>query len=94
MAQKRKKSVLWRLLIIGISVYMIVTLVGLWSDLSDSRATLKELEAQAVMKETEIEELEKLLEDGSHSELIERAARERLGYVYSDEQIFIDISGK
>lgn len=94
MAQKRKKSILWRLLIIGISVYMIVTLIGLWSDLSDSRATLKELETQAAMKETEIEELEKLLEDGSHSELIERAARERLGYVYSDEQIFIDISGK
>lgn len=94
MAQKRKKSILWRLLIIGISVYMIVTLVGLWGNLNDSRATLKELEAQAAAKQTEIEELEKLLEDGSHSELIERAARERLGYVYSDEQIFIDISGK
>lgn len=94
MAQKRKKSILWRLLIIGISVYMIVTLVGLWSNLNESKATLKNLEAQAAAKQTEIDELEKLLEDGSHSELIERAARERLGYVYSDEQIFIDISGK
>lgn len=94
MAQKRKKSILWRLLIIGISVYMIVTLVGLWSNLNESKSTLKNLEAQAAAKQTEIDELEKLLEDGSHSELIERAARERLGYVYSDEQIFIDISGK
>ena len=94
MAKKRKKSILWRLLIIAISVYMIVTLVGLWSNLNESKATLKDLEAQAAAKQTEIEELEKLLEDGSHSELIERAARERLGYVYSDEQIFIDISGK
>ena len=73
---------------------MIATLIGLWSDLSDSRATLNELKTEVAVRETEIEELEKLLEDGSHSELIERAARERLGYVYSDEQIFIDISGK
>ena len=94
MAQKRKKSILWRLLLIGISVYMIVTIVGLWSTLSDSRATLNDLKAQAVLKQTEIDELEKLLDSGSHEELIERAARERLGYVYSDEQIFIDISGK
>lgn len=94
MAIKRKKSVLWRLLLIGISVYMISTLIGLWSTLSDSRAKLNDLQMQAVLKQTEIDELEKLLESGSHSELIERAARERLGYVYSDEQIFIDISGK
>lgn len=94
MAAKRKKSILWRLLLIGISVYMIATLVGLWSTLNDSRAKLSELEAQAVLKQTEIDELKKLLDSGSHAELIERAARERLGYVYSDEQIFIDISGK
>lgn len=94
MAQKRKKSILWRLLLIGISVYMIATLVGLWSTLNDSRKTLNDLEAQALVKQTEIDELKKLLDSGSHSELIERAARERLGYVYSDEEIFIDISGK
>ena len=94
MAQKRKKSIPWRLLLIGISVYMIATLVGLWSTLNDSRKTLNDLEAQALVKQTEIDELKKLLDSGSHSELIERAARERLGYVYSDEEIFIDISGK
>lgn len=34
-----------------------------------------------------------MLEDGSKTKIIEKAARERLGYVYPDEQIFIDISG-
>ena len=29
----------------------------------------------------------------SNAQLIEKAARERLGYIYSDEQVFIDISG-
>ncbi len=93
MRAKRKKSILWRLLLIGVSVYMVVTLTGLWNNLNESRAELKALEEQKAVKQTEIEELKKLLDSGSKEELIERAARERLGYVYSDEQIFIDISG-
>ena len=93
MPAKRKKSVLWRLLLIGVSAYMIVTLAGLWSTLNESKEKLNELELQKSVKETEIEELKELLDSGSKEELIERAARERLGYVYSDEQIFIDISG-
>ena len=93
MRAKRKKSILWRLLLIGVSVYMVVTLAGLWSTLNDSRAELNALKEQKAVKQTEIDELKKLLESGSKEEIIERAARERLGYVYSDEQIFIDISG-
>jgi len=93
MRAKKKKSVLWRLLLIGVSVYMVVTLAGLWNNLNESRAELKALEEQKAVKQTEIDELKKLLDSGSKEELIERAARERLGYVYSDEQIFIDISG-
>lgn len=94
MAQKRKKSILWRLVIIGISVYMIATLVGLWSTLNDSRAELHGLQSELAAQQADIDELKKLLDNGSHNELVERAARERLGYVYADEQIFIDISGK
>ncbi|MBR4072751.1 MAG: hypothetical protein IKK24_02305, partial [Clostridia bacterium] len=73
MRTKRKKSVLWRLLLIGVSVYMVVTLAGLWSTFSESKAQLKELEMQKELKETEIEELKALLDTGSKEELIERA---------------------
>ena len=38
-------------------------------------------------------ELTELLEEGSQADIVEKAARERLGYVYSDEVIYIDISG-
>ena len=46
-------------------------------------------------KETtiKVEELTRLLEEGDEKELIEKAARERLGYVYPNEQVFIDPSG-
>ena len=34
-----------------------------------------------------------MLDSDSDTQLIEKAARERLGYIYADEQVFIDISG-
>ena len=94
MKRKRKKSIIWRLLLIGVSVYMIVTLAGLCTSLNESRVQLAELEAEKAAKQVEIDDLKKLLDSGSRDKLIEKAARERLGYVYTDEEIYIDISGE
>lgn len=94
MKAKRKKSIIWRLLLIGVSVYMIVTLAGLCASLNESRVLLAELEAEKAAKQVEIDDLKKLLDSGSRDKLIEKAARERLGYVYTDEEIYIDISGE
>jgi len=90
---KRKKSIIVRLIVLGVSIYMVATLVGLGNEL----AKLNE-EYENYVKEYEHlkltnEELKELLDSGSHAEIIEKAARERLGYVYSDEEIYIDTSG-
>jgi cell division protein FtsB len=74
-------------------VYMLSTLIGLWSTFSESKAELENLKLQCESEKESIEELKVLLDDKSNKQIIEKAARERLGYIYSDEQIFIDISG-
>ena len=89
----QRKSILLRLMILGICVYMIATLAGLWQELGTSRQKLRELEQEAQATANDIEELKSILADGSEAKVIEKAARERLGYVYPDEQVFIDISG-
>lgn len=91
--QKRKKSIIVRMLVLAVSVYMIATLAGLWSDL---RVKQKELDGLLQEKQNKIikrDSLQQLLDEGSHEEIIEKAARERLGYVYPDEEVYIDISG-
>ena len=90
---RKNKSVLLRVLILGVCIYMIATLSGLWNTLNQSRKDLEELKAQYAEEQNDIEELRTMLEDGSQSQIIEKAARERLGFVYPDEQVFIDISG-
>lgn len=90
---KPKKSIFVRLLVIGVSVYMIATLAGLWNDLNDSRNKLAALQKEYAQGQAEIDELRSILSDGSQTELIEKAARERLGYVYADEEVYVDVSG-
>lgn len=80
-------------MILGVFVYMIATLSGLWNTLNESYRQLAELEDQYAAEQNDIEELKAILAEGSESKIIEKAARERLGYVYPDEQVFIDISG-
>jgi len=84
---KRKRSLIVRLLIIGVSGYMIFTLIGLWNNLSESNSELKKLEAEKAVKQSEIDEYKTLL-SGSKEKIIEKAARERLGFEYSDAIIY------
>lgn len=91
--KRNNKSILLRLMILGVCVYMIATLSGLWNTLNKSRKELDALKEQYAAEQNDIEELRAILKDGSESKIIEKAARERLGYIYPDEQVFIDISG-
>lgn len=93
MKKKRNRSILLRLLVLGVCGYMLVTLAGLWSTLNNSRAELNNLKQEYEAKKNDIDQLSALMEDGSEEQIIEKAARERLGYVFADEKVFVDISG-
>ena len=90
---KKQKSIILRVFILFVCGYFAVTLGSLWSKLNDSVKELEELKAQLEAEENEVEELRAILNADSNTPLIEKAARERLGYIYSDEQVFVDISG-
>ncbi len=90
---KRQKSILLRLFVLLLCGYFTISLASLWGELNDSLKELEELKQQQLLEENEIKELKELLKDESNIPLIEKAARERLGFVYSNEQVFVDISG-
>ena len=81
------------LIVLGFSVYMIATLVNLGNELAQVKSQLNDFENQRDSLKLTIEEYNELLKSDSHAAIIEKAARERLGFVYSDEEIYIDISG-
>ncbi len=89
--RKTKSSVILRVAIFAVSVYMVVTFCGLWGKLIDSQNEFKNRQAVRDELNADIENLTAVLE-GSHSEIIEKEAR-RLGYAYPGEQIYTNGTG-
>ena len=90
---KRESSIILKLLCLGVCVYVFANLINLWSTLNESQAELKALKEEYAATENDIAELKAMLADESNAQIVEKAARERLGYIFSDEQVFIDVSG-
>ena len=88
-------SVLIRLLVIALCGYLVVSLVTNEMDIMIKNQQIASLKQQVLQQQAETLELQRLLESGSDiGEYFEKIAREKLGYSYPDEQIFVDINGQ
>ena len=95
MAAKTKKrgSIILRVVLVLFSVWMIVYLGSLIKSFTSLQNELDLALNRRDELALEIAEKSKLLENGDDTEFIERAAREKLGFVYANENVYIDISG-
>lgn len=93
---KHKNNVTGRLLMIfGMAgfVYLVFNLVVCQVNISTKQQELNTVQDSLNNQLAENEELEREL-SGSDSEIIERAARDELGYARPNERVFVDVSGK
>lgn len=89
-----KSSLLIRVALLIFAIYTLYSMITLQSELISSRAELKLKQEEIAQRQISNRELEDLLSNGTQKELIERAARDKLNYVYANEEIYEDISGK
>ena len=89
-----KKSVFFRVALLLFAGYTIYSMIALQSELINSRKLLSEKQELIAQRQITNDELEYLLSSGSEKDLIERAARDKLDYVYANEEVYEDISGK
>lgn len=98
MSRTRKKSdrsgLFFRVALLVFAIYTLYSMISLQSDLVSYRAELKQKKEAKVQQCIANENLKNLLTNGSQKELIEHAAREKLDYVYANEEVYEDISGK
>ncbi len=76
------------------AVYVIYAFIGQQSALNQYDRELGMLQADISSMEDELSRLSDLGSVYKSDTFIERVARERLGFVRSDETLFVDISGK
>lgn len=94
---KRKKHFLSGLMLraaaVCVGVYLIVGIVVNQVSISSKQQALDSVQQQLETQQAENEELERVLTSGSEEEIVERVARDRLGYARPDERVFVDVSG-
>ena len=87
------KRIVFKVSIILLAFYLVYSMISLQTQLISSRKILAQKQAEISEIKVSNDELESLLSKGSHDELVERAAREKLGFVYANEEIYEDIKG-
>ena len=73
--------------------YSIFSLAQLNITMANNRKEKAALQLQIEDLQQNVDDLNTLLQEGTKEDLIERAARQKLGYVYTDEQVYVDLSG-
>ena len=90
--KKKRKSILLRIAVFALAVYLVGSLVNLQLDISASQKKLDSVNEQIREETLKNEDLSALLDSGEDPEYIERMARE-MGYVYPDEQVIVAVNG-
>ena len=89
-----KSGLFFRIALLIFAIYTLYSMISLQSELVAVRAELKLKQEEIAQRQISNEELENLLSNGTQQELIERAARDKLDYVFANEEVYEDISGK
>jgi cell division protein FtsB len=84
----RHRSVLLRLALLCFCIYSIVQLTQLQVELARIKSEYSRQQQTNEKEERVVEALRSLLQNGDESDFIERAARDKLDYVYADEEVF------
>ncbi|MEG0305785.1 MAG: septum formation initiator family protein [Oscillospiraceae bacterium] len=77
-----------------LSLYLVVSLITTQVEIVANRNQLLAVHGEIETQKAQNTEIKRVLETSSEDELIERIARDRLGYARPDERVFVDMSGK
>lgn len=88
---KKKKSILGLVFIIGFFIYFICTFIDQQKIIYVNNVKIKNIEDKIYSEQCINEEFKKYKDILDSDEYIEKIAREKLGMVKSGEKIFIDI---
>lgn len=91
--KKNKTAFFPKLFFLAFAVFALSQVVSFQLEIAAEQERLQLLEKQVREQQIENKDIERLLEMEDNTEYLERIAIERLGFAYSDEKIYIDISG-
>lgn len=86
-APQSHKSIVLRLLVVAVCLYLLVSVGGLYNELIEKKAEYARIEALINEKQLSIDEINNLLENGTEKEKLEKELRNN-GFSYPGEITF------
>lgn len=92
--KRRFSSVFFRVAVAGVAAYLLIYIINGQVEVAHMQKELDAVTKEVTAQQELNAELQHMLESGDQDAYVERMAREKLGYAYPDERIFIDITGE
>ena len=87
-------SLMLRLGLVALAAYLVVGMVFNQVEIAAKRQQLEAVEQQLEAQQAQNDELSRVLQSGTDEEIVERVARDQLGYAKPNERVFVDMTGK
>ena len=92
--KKGRRIKIGSLLLAALIIYMSVAIISQQSKLNSLNGEIASMNEQIAEKNREVQAISDEEAMCESDEYIERTAREKLGFVRSDETVFVDVTGK
>ena len=91
--RKKIKRIVVAVALFVFTAYVAISLAFIGNDIKQKHQETIQLQNQIVDTETINQELQELIDNGADADYIIKIAREKLGLVFPDERVYVDISG-
>ncbi len=89
-AKKGKSGLVLKIAFLAFAVYVVISFTVMQIDIAKRRDDLSLLQQQLQEQEYIKNEIADILNSGENTEYITKIAREKLGFAFPDEEVFVD----
>ena len=91
--KKRKRRIVVIVAVIAIIIYVGISMVFITNSYREKNQEIQQVQQQIDEQTVLNQEYQEMIDQGVDDEYIQKLAREKLGLVYPDERVYIDMGG-
>lgn len=91
--KKRKRRIVVIVAVIAITIYVGISMVFITDSYREKNQEIQQVQQQIDEQTVLNQEYQEMIDQGVDDEYIQKLAREKLGLVYPDERVYIDMGG-
>ena len=91
--KKRKRRIVVIEAVIAITIYVGISMVFITNSYREKNQEIQQVQQQIDEQTVLNQEYQEMIDQGVDDEYIQKLAREKLGLVYPDERVYIDMGG-